>query len=59
MFEYLKRKLVRLNRLNIEVDTYPQYYEENGALIKELANGEKWVIQLDANHKETLVKRIK
>lgn len=59
MFEYLKRKLMRLNRLNLEIDNYPLYYQENDNLIKELANGEKWIVQLDANHQEILIKRIK
>lgn len=59
MFEYLKRKLMRLNRQNIEIDSYPQYYEENGVLIKELANGEKWIVKLDSDYEEVLVKRIK
>lgn len=59
MFEYLKRKLTRTKRLNLEIDTYPQYYKENGKFIKELANGEKWVVELDSDRKEILVERVK
>ena len=59
MFEYLKRKLTRVNRLNLSIDTYPVYYKENGKLIKELANGEKWVVELDANRQEVLIERLK
>lgn len=59
MFEYLKRKLTRVDRLNLSVDTYPQYYKENGRLVKELSNGEKWVVELDSDHKEVLIERIK
>ena len=40
MFEYFKRKFVRLDG-KIKIDTYPQYYEENGRLIKEEADGKK------------------
>lgn len=59
MFEYLKRKLNRMERLNLKVCQHPQYYEENGKLVKELATGEKWIVRLDKNYKEVLVERIK
>ena len=39
--------------------SFPHYYEENGKLIKELANGQKWIIALDENHKEVLLERLK
>ena len=39
--------------------SYPLYYKENDKTIKELENGEKWIVTLDNNYKEVLVKRIK
>ena len=38
---------------------YPLYYKENGQTIKELENGEKWVVTLDSNYKEVMVEQIK
>jgi len=45
MFEYLKRKLSRLPRL--EINTYPKYYEENGLLIREEQDGARYVVTVD------------
>ena len=59
MMEYLKRKFTRLNTDNIGKISFPHYYEENGKLIKELENGEKWVVTLDSDYKEVLLERLK
>ncbi len=59
MFEYLKRKIARLNPKENEVASYPRYYKENGKTIKETAQGEKWVVTLDSDYKEVLVERLK
>ena len=56
--EYLKRKLTRLTAEDMQI-SFPHYYEENGRIIKELANGQKWVVVLDENHKEVLLERLK
>lgn len=58
MMEYLKRKLTRLSAEDMQI-SFPHYYEENGKLIKELANGQKWEVALDENKKEVLLERIK
>ena len=58
MMEYLKRKLSRLKPEDAQV-SFPHYYEENGKLIKELADGQKWEVALDENHKEVLLERLK
>ena len=54
MFEYFKRKFIRLDG-TIKIDTYPQYYEENGRLIKEEADGKKYIVKLDKNHHEIII----
>ena len=59
MMEYLKRKFVRLKTQDVQKISFPHYYEENGKLVKELENGEKWEIILDANYQEVLIERLK
>ncbi len=59
MFEYLKRKIARLDIKEDKIISYPRYYKENGKTIKETAQGEKWVVKLDSNYKEVLVEQIK
>ena len=54
MFEYFKRKFVRLDG-TITSDSYPQYYEEDGRLIKEEADGTKYIVKLDKNHREVVI----
>ena len=56
MMEYLKRKLCKISADNLDI--YPRYYEENGKLIKETEDGEKWVIKLDTEYKEVLLERL-
>ena len=38
MMEYLKRKFARMKSQDAVKISFPQYYEENGKLIKELEN---------------------
>ena len=57
MIEYLKRKLAKAT-IKKDLISFPHYYEENGRLIKELANGEKWLIKLDSEYKEILLEKI-
>ena len=59
MIEYLKRKFSKLNNQNMQTISFPHYYEENGKLIKELENGDKWEVVLDANYQEVLIERLK
>ncbi len=59
MMEYLKRKFARLDNTKIGDISFPHYYEENGKLIKELENGEKWEVALDSNYNEVLIARVK
>lgn len=61
MMEYLKRKLCRLENDDSwkEDIPFPRYYEENGRIIKETENGEKYIIILDKNHKEVIAGKIK
>ena len=50
--EYLKGKL---SKVKIEIDTFPQYYEENGKIIKLCENGEEFVVEFDRNSNETII----
>ena len=54
MLEYLKRRLSRLHK--IEIETYPKYYEENGMIIREEKNGTRYVVNVDKDGKETIVR---
>jgi len=54
MFEYLKRKFFRLSG-NVQIDTYPQYYEENGRLVREESDGTRYVVVVDEKHGEKIV----
>jgi len=54
MFEYFKRKFSRLHRIKIE--TYPKYYEEKGLLIRENKDGARYVVDVDKNGKEIIVR---
>ena len=54
MFEYFKRKFSRLHRIKIE--TYPKYYEEKGLIIRENKDGTRYVVDVDKNGKETIVR---
>ena len=58
MFEYFKRKFTRLEG-TIKIDTYPQYYEENGQLIKEEADGHRYIVKLDKDYHEIIIGEIK
>ena len=56
----LKENLQNIDTGNLKNKiAYPLYYEENGHLIKELENGEKWIIKLDKDYKEILIARLK
>ncbi len=60
MFTKLKENITNISSTDLKNKiSYPLYYKENGKTIKELENGEKWIITLDNNYKEVLVKRIK
>lgn len=54
MKEYLKRKL---SKIKIKIDTYPQYYEDHGEIIKLCENGEKFVVKFDKNSNEKIIKK--
>ncbi len=54
MFEYLKHKFSRPFRIKIE--TYPKYYEENGLLIREDQNGDRYVVTVDKKGNEIIVR---
>ncbi|MBO7332357.1 MAG: hypothetical protein J6U64_01675 [Alphaproteobacteria bacterium] len=56
MLEYLKRKINKLKE-QPEV-SYPLYYEENGILVKETANGTRYEIKLDSNHQEIILREL-
>lgn len=59
MLEYLKHKLSKLKINDDDICGYPRYYKEKGKTIKELANGEKWIVKLDDNYREVMIERIK
>jgi len=56
MLDYLKRKLKKLPPL--EAIPFPRYYEEKGMLIKETAQGIRYEVELDLEHKEKIIRRI-
>ena len=58
MMEYLKRKFARLKPEDVGNITFPRYYEQNGKIIKELENGEKFEVALDSNYKEIVVEKL-
>ncbi|MBP5215320.1 MAG: hypothetical protein J6039_02045 [Alphaproteobacteria bacterium] len=55
MLEYLKRKLSRLSG-KVKIDTYPKYYEKEGLIIREEKDGTRYVVKLDENHNEVIVR---
>lgn len=57
MFEYLKRRLSRLSG-KITIDTYPQYYESNNLLIREDADGRRFVVDFNPNHELYVIREI-
>ena len=60
MFTKIKENILNIKPQDLENKIrYPLYYKENGKTIKELENGEKWVVKLDSNYNEILVERIK
>ena len=61
MMEYLKRKFSKLEKQNDWNNKipFPRYYEDNGKIIKELSENEKFIIDLDENFNETILKRLK
>ena len=60
MFAKIKENITNISLVNLKDKiSYPLYYKENGQTVKELENGEKWVVMLDNNYKEVLVERIK
>ncbi len=54
MFEYFKRKFSRLEN-QLEIDSYPKYYEENNHLIKENRDGSRYIVKLDKNYREVII----
>lgn len=54
MFEYLKRKLSKPS--NIKIETYPKYYEEKGLIIREEKNGVRYVVTVDKEGNEKIVR---
>lgn len=60
MFDKLKENIQNITSADLKNKiSYPLYYEENGKLVKELENGEKWQVALDKDYKEVLVERLK
>ncbi len=59
--EYIKRKLCRLEEKNDwrKKIPFPHYYEENGKIVKETADGKKYVVTLDDAYNEVIVEQIK
>lgn len=57
MFEYLKRRLSRLSG-KITIDTYPQYYESNNLLIREDADGRRFIVDFNQNHELYVIREI-
>lgn len=55
MFEYFKRKFSRLDG-KIKIDTYPKYYEEKGHIIKEEEDGTRYIVVLDKDLNERIVR---
>lgn len=56
MFEYLKRKFSRLHRIEVEIKTYPKYYEEKGLLIRENKDGTRYAVTVDKNGNEKILR---
>lgn len=54
MIEYFRRKFSRIED-RLQIDSYPKYYEENNLLIKENRDGSRYIVELDADHKEQIV----
>lgn len=61
MMEYLKRKLCRLEEQNdwSKKVPFPRYYEQNGKIIKENENGEKFIVEVDEDFNEKILGQIK
>lgn len=57
MFEYLKRKFVRMDG-KVAIDKFPLYYEKNGLLIKEEADGRRFEIKVDDNGEDIIVREL-
>lgn len=55
MFEYFKRRISRLAS-KIKIDTYPKYYEEKGYIIREEEDGTRYIVTLDKNNNEIIVR---
>lgn len=54
MIEYFKRKFSRIEK-QLDIDSFPKYYEENNRLIKENQDGSRYIVELDKNYKEKIV----
>ena len=59
MLEYIKRKLCRIEQDGIKFDSFPQYYEENDKIIKELEDGQKFIIDMSSDGEEIIIEKIK
>jgi hypothetical protein len=60
MFTKIKENIIKLTTHDLKNQiNYPLYYKENGKIIKELENGEKWVVRLDSNYNEILEEYLK
>lgn len=60
MQEYFKRLFSRAER-QIKITEYPIYYEDNitGFMIKEMADGRKFIVELDDNKQIKIIKELK
>lgn len=54
MFEYFKHKFSKPK--NVQINTYPKYYEENGLLIREDKNGARCVVSVDKDGNEIILR---
>ena len=54
MFEYFKRKFSKPK--NVQIKTYPKYYEERGLLIRENKDGTRYVVTVDENGNEIILR---
>jgi hypothetical protein len=59
MLEYFKRKMQKIARDGIEYKDFPKYYEQDNKIIKELEDGQKFIVELDKNCKEAVVGKLK
>lgn len=59
MLEYIKRKLCHIQKNGIDVKSFPKYYEENNKVIKELDNGQKFIVEVDADGQEIIIRELK